>query len=461
MAEIIGASPSQEIPSSASPLRRALLSFLLVVIVGGALLSGGFFFVTLRRVVAQTELPFVENVTNRDSIPGRAPEKDLPDLVDKKERVNILLLGVDRREHETSPARTDTMILVSIDPATNSLSMLSIPRDLWVTIPVYGQNRINTAHMLGDQYGYPGGGVALAKKTVHNALGVPVHYFVRVDFFGFVRLVDAVGGLTIDVKNPIYDAEYPDGNYGTIVVDIPAGVQPMDGETVLQFARSRHGTGDFDRMDRQQQVIEAARDKAISLDIPLSSIPQFLTIAGDSIQTDLTLEEMIALGEIVKRIRADSWRRAVIDDAYPTTQVTDKGWMVEMADWDRVRQLVDELFPSPVPLAEATPSIERAQIASEAARIHLQNGTVTPDLGERTATYLRDQGFNVVRYSAADGQSYAQSRLIVYSDAEMTVSALAAQLGVTEENIYRQYSDDLDADIVVVLGDDWAREGSY
>ena len=108
-----------------------------------------------------------------------------------------------------------------------------------------------------------------------------------------------------------------------------------------------------------------------------------------------------------------------------------------------------------------SPSIERAQIASEGARIHLQNGTVTPDLGERTAMYLRDQGFNVIRYSAADGQNYAQSRLVVYSDVEMTVAALAAQLGVTEENIYRQYSDDLDADIVVVLGDDWAREGSY
>ena len=448
-------------PAGVSLLRRALMSFLLVVIVGGALLSGAFFFITLRRVVAQTELPFVENVTSRESIPGRSPEKDLPDLVEKKERVNILLLGIDRREHETGPTRTDTMILVSIDPATNSLSMLSIPRDLWVTIPVYGQNRINTAHMLGDQYDYPGGGVALAKKTVQSALGVPVHYYVRIDFYGFVRLVDAVGGLTVDVQKAIYDAEYPDENYGTMVVEIPAGVQTMDGETLLQFARSRHGSSDFDRMDRQQQVILAARDKAISLDIPLSSIPQFLTIAGDSIQTDLTLEEMIALGEIVKRIRLDSIQRATIDDSYTTTRVTDKGWMVEMADWDRVRQLVDELFPSPVPLAEATPSIERAQIASEGARIHLQNGTVTPDLGERTAMYLRDQGFNVIRYSAADGQNYAQSRLVVYSDVEMTVAALAAQLGVTEENIYRQYSDDLDADIVVVLGDDWAREGGY
>lgn len=461
MSEFSGPIPNAKPVPGAPLVRRALASFFLVLLVAGALLSGAFFFVTLRRVVAQTQLPFVENVTSRETIPGRAPEQDLPDLVEKKERVNILLLGIDRRAHETGPTRTDTMILVSIDPATNSASMLSIPRDLWVTIPVYGQNRINAAHLLGDQYGYPGGGVALAKKTVQNALGVPVHYYIRIDFSGFVRLVDAVGGLTIDVPKPIHDEEYPDGNYGTMVVDIPAGVQQMDGETVLQYARSRHGTGDFDRMARQQQVILAARDKAISLDIPLSSIPQFLTIAGDSVQTDLTLEEMIALGEIVKRIKLDSVRRGIIDDSYTTTRVTDKGWMVEMADWERVRQLVDELFPSPVPLVEATPSIERAQIASEGARIHLQNGTRTPDLGERTASYLREQGFNVVRYSAADEQDYADSRIIVYSDVEMTVAALAAQLGVTEENIYRQYSEDSDADIVVVLGDDWGREGRY
>ncbi len=461
MSEYSSPLPNPESVTSASLLRRALTSFIVVVVAAGALLSGAFFFVTLRRVVAQTQLPFVENVTSPETIPGRAPEQDLPDLAEKKERVNILLLGIDRRAQETGPTRSDTMILVSIDPATNSAAMLSIPRDLWVTIPVYGQNRINAAHLLGDQYGYPGGGVALAKKTVQTTFGVPVHYYVRIDFAGFVRLVDAVGGLTIDVQKPIHDEEYPDGNYGTMVVDIPAGVQQMDGETVLQYARSRHGTGDFDRMDRQQQVILAARDKAISLDIPLSSIPQFLTIAGDSIQTDLTLEEMVALGEIAKRIKLEDVRREVIDDSFTTTQVTDKGWMVEMADWDRVRELVDELFPSPVPLVEATPSIERAQITSEGARIHLENGTLTPDLAERTASYLREQGFNVVRYSAAEAQDLAQSRILVYSDAEMTVDALASQLGVVEENIHRQYAEDAAADIVVVLGEDWAREGRY
>jgi len=461
MSEHGGLVPNPKPAPSAPLLWRALTSFVVVVVTAGALLSGAFFFVTLRRVVAQTQLPFVENVTGAESIPGRAPEQDLPDLVGKKERVNILLLGIDRRAIESGPARTDTMILVSIDPATNSATMLSIPRDLWVTIPVYGQNRINAAHLLGDQYGYPGGGVALAKKTVQAAFGVPVHYYVRIDFAGFVRLVDAVGGLTIDVQSPIHDEEYPDGDYGTMVVDIPAGVQQMDGETVLQYARSRHGTGDFDRMARQQQVILAARDKAISLDIPLSSISEFLTIAGDSIQTDLTLKEMIALGEIVKRIKLEDIRHEVIDDSYTTTQVTDKGWMVEMADWERVRELVDELFPSPVPVVEATPSIERAQITSEGARIHLENGTMTPDLGERTASYLREQGFNVVRYSAADAQDYARSRILVYSDVEMTVDALASQLGVAEEDIHRQYAENAGADIVVVLGEDWAREGRY
>ena len=238
----------------------------MVIFVSGALYSAYLYFSTIRALASRTTLPFVDNVAPEAIPQGRAPEQELPNIESRKERVNILLLGIDQRDNKVDkgPWRTDTMILVSIDPATRSASMLSIPRDLWVTIPGYGENRINTAHATGDIRKYPGGGVALAKKTVWYTFGVPVHYYVRINFVGFEKMIDAIGGITIDVESAIHDDSYPDQNYGTMVVDIPAGVQHMDGKTALQYARVRHGRNDFDRMKRQQQVILAARDACVS-----------------------------------------------------------------------------------------------------------------------------------------------------------------------------------------------------
>lgn len=438
--------------------QKAFSAFLLTLIATGALFCGYLYFSTVRAIFARTSLPLVDNVTqtNTTIIEGRAPEEDLPDIEQKKERINILLLGIDQREQETGPWRTDTMILASIDPATNSASMLSIPRDLWVTIPGYGENRINMAHYLGDAKHYPGGGVALAKKTVWYALGVPVHYYVRLNFTGFEKLVDAIGGVTINVEKPIHDATYPDNNYGTIVVDIPAGVQHMDGKTTLQYARSRHGTSDYDRMARQRAVIMAVRDKALSLDIPISRVPKLLEIAGSSVQTDLTLDEILALAEIGKRIDTANVRGGAIDSSMTSTVVTPQNWMVEVADWEQVRKLVDELFPTVAPSAVPTPSLVKAQIASENARIELQNGTTIADLAQNTAQRLRDDGLNVVRYDNASRLDYAETAMFVYADKRHTAEALAERLNIKENNIRYEQNDNEDVDIRVILGQDYA-----
>jgi polyisoprenyl-teichoic acid--peptidoglycan teichoic acid transferase len=336
---------------------RILRSLLIVLLIAGALYAGFFFFSTVRAIVARTNIPFVENVVRTEAIQGESPiqKQDVPDVVVKKERITILLLGIDQREIETGPTRTDTMILVSIDPATNTAAMLSIPRDLWVTIPGYGENRINTAHFLGDANKYPGGGPALAKKTVWYDLGVPVHYYVRINFGAFEKLIDAIGGVTIDVKTAIHDTEYPDSNYGYMTVNIPAGVQHMDGKTALQYARSRHGNSDFDRMARQQAVILAARDKVLSLNIPLARIPELLATLGNSVKTDMSVDEMLALAQTAQQIDRGNIGHGVIDATMTSTVFTPQGWEVEVPDWEKIRKLVDELFPAPVSAALPTP----------------------------------------------------------------------------------------------------------
>jgi LCP family protein required for cell wall assembly len=413
------------------------------------------FFTTVRALVSRTTLPFVDNVVQTEHTPGRAPQEELPNISQRKERINILLLGIDRREKDPGPWRTDTMILVSLDPATNSASMLSIPRDLWVDIPGYGESRINTAHSTGDQQKYPGGGVALAKKTVSTALGVPVHYYVRIDFFGFERLVDAIGGLDIYVKEPIHDEEYPDGNYGTFVLDIPAGPQHMNGERALQYARTRHGTGDFNRMARQQEVIKAALDKVLKLDIPLSRVPELIELAGDSLQTDLVLSEILALIPIVKNLAPEDIQAAVIDGSMTISTVTPAGWWVEVPDWTKIHPLVDQLFPPSLAMVPS-PSAARAQLAQEDSRIELQNGTLASGLAEETTESLRELGFNVIRYGNAERSDYVHTLIVAYAaDKQYTVTTLAQQLGVRPENILRREGEGGDVDISVILGQDY------
>ncbi|MHB1355146.1 MAG: LCP family protein [Anaerolineae bacterium] len=440
----------------AQSIRRALVSFLMVVLFSGALYCGYLFFSTVRAVVANTSLPYIPNISDPNTIPGRAPARELPDVVAKKEPVNILLLGIDQRVGEEGPFRSDTMILVSIDPSRNTATMVSIPRDLWVTIPGYGENRINAAHSLGDFYKYPGSGVALAKLTVQKALGIPVHYYVRINFSGFEKMVDAIGGLTIDVPRHIYDSAYPDNNYGTYVLEIQPGIQLMDGKRALEYARTRHGSNDFDRMQRQQQVIVTARDKILSLNIPLAKIPELLRIAGDSVQTDLTLREMIALAEMIKGINSENIKQAAIDETMTWSVTTSKGAMVQVADWDKVNALINELFPNSSPLA-ATPDPAKSQIAIEGARIELRNGSGVGELGEQATLALRAKGYNIVRYDSSSQFNQDTTSVITYSVKPYTVDSLVIELAVQPENIRDMSGETSDVDIIIILGKDYAQ----
>lgn len=430
--------------------KRVLLSSFLAVFVLGSVYAAYVFYTTVKDFVAHAQLgmPTQPNIER-----GRAPSEELPNV--NTERVNILLLGTDKRVNEIGPSRTDTMIVVTVDPQNKTAGVLSIPRDLWVPIPGHSQNRINVAHFLGELNKYPGGGPALAKKTVQYTLGIPIHYYVRVNFEGFEKAIDAIGGITIDVKEPIHDTKYPDSNYGYITVDIPAGVQHMDGKTALQYARSRHGSSDFMRARRQQQVLKAVRDKVLSLNIPLTRIPELLRLAGDSVQTDLSLSEMYTLAKIAREIPAENIRSAVIDESMTTSQLTPDGASVLIPNHERIRQVINELFGGPVPTA-ATALSEKELIAQEGARVEVQNGTLTPGLAQRTTEYLKGLGYNVVSFSNADRSDYALSVIIDYTGKTNTVNLLAQRFQVAPDNVRRQTGIQSSVDIRLILGRDYA-----
>ncbi len=430
--------------------KMSLLSIILIVFVAGGIYAGYLFYSTIKDLVAHAQVgaPVLASTEQ-----GQVDEQSPPNIA--QERTNILLLGTDRRANETGPSRTDTMIVVTIDPQTKSAAMLSIPRDLWVSIPGYSEGRINTAHFLGDSDGYPGGGPALAKLTVQYALGIPIHYYVRINFEGFEKLVDAIGGITIDVKEAIHDEEYPDSNYGYMTVDIPAGVQQMDGETALQYARARHGASDFLRAKRQQEVLKAIRDKVLHLDIPLTRIPEMLRIAGDSVQTDLSLREMYELAKLGRETSVENINSAVIDESLTSPQTTPDGAMVLIPNRALIRDMVKELFGGPSPTSVAGMSEE--QIAAlESAKIEVQNGTSTTGLAQRTAEYLKDLGYTVVSFSNADRSDYISSIIVDYSGKTNTVDLLAQRFNVVPENVRRQTGIDSRVDIRLILGQDYA-----
>jgi LCP family protein required for cell wall assembly len=428
--------------------KRPLLSVLLVLFVAGGVYGGYLFYSTVKDLVAHAQLgsPVLPNVEQ-----GRSEQADLPNIA--QERVNILLLGTDKRPAELGPSRTDTMIVLTLDPTTKTAGMLSIPRDLWVSIPGYAEGRINTAHFVGERDKYPGGGPALAKKTVQYTLGVPIHYYIRINFDGFEKLIDVIGGVTIDVKEAIHDTKYPDNNFGYMTVDIPAGVQHMDGKTALQYARARHGSSDFYRARRQQDVIKAVRDKMLSLDIPLTRIPEILRVVGDSVQTDLSLSEMYALAKLARDIPLEQIQSAVIDEALTTSQITPDGADVLIPNRAKIRELVNQVFGGP---GAATPASEQQLIAQEAAKVDVQNGTLTPGLAQRASDYLKGLGFVVASVSNAERSDYATSVLIDYAGKTNTVNALARRFKVAPDSVRRSAIQPGEVDVRLILGQDYA-----
>ncbi len=263
-------------------------------------------------------------------------------------RVNILLMGIDRRPGESFISRTDSIMLMSIDPNTNSASILSIPRDLYVLIPGRGRDRINTAFVYGSAGNNPVGGAALAMQTVEYNLGVRVNHYILVDFSAVINGINTLGGIEVNVPFTINDPTYPDMDYGFDPLFIPAGVQQMDGLTALKYARTRHVDNDFGRAQRQQQVMLAARSKAIGLGIPslIARAPTLYQQLENGIRTDLSLDQLIKLALTASDIPSANIRSEVLDFDYVDSFLTDKGAQVLILENDKAAPLIQSLFYS-------------------------------------------------------------------------------------------------------------------
>lgn len=238
-----------------------------------------------------------------------------PIAVPSGDAVNILVLGSDRRPGEGWATRSDALLLVRLDPARQRVALLSLPRDLIVPIPGYGQARVNAATVYGEGEG-PGGGAELARQTVGQYLGLPIDHVVRLDFNAFTAAVDAIGGVDILVEEELYDPAYPTMDYGYMEAYFAPGLQHMDGETALIYSRIRHMDSNYARNRRQQQVILAIVDKVQASNLlgQVELISDLTTALRDDIQTDLSLEQMIGLAWQFRGMGSGSVERYALDE---------------------------------------------------------------------------------------------------------------------------------------------------
>jgi LCP family protein required for cell wall assembly len=267
---------------------------------------------------------------------------------DGKRRMTVLVMGLDKRPGEQGTGfRTDSLILVSVDPATQRIGMVSIPRDLQMPIPGQdGMKPINTAYVLGE-LARPGSGARMAADAIQYNLGIPVNHYVVVSFSTVINLVDAIGGITIEVKAPIDDKEYPAmEGYGYDPLYIPAGTIQMDGQLALKYARTRHQSSDFDRALRQQQVIMAIRKKALQADTwpgLIVKAPVIWNEVSQGVITDFSFEEVVSIVLYLKDIPATNIQRGSIDGNY-TQAVQYNGQSVITVNRNTITELMTNVF---------------------------------------------------------------------------------------------------------------------
>ncbi len=343
-------------------------------------------------------------------------------------RINILVLGIGGQGHE-APTLSDTIIVMSIDPKTKDAAMLSIPRDLYVKIPSARNNKINAANAYG--------GPELAEKVVSNIIGVPIHYYVQVDFSGFRQAVDAVGGIDVNVPATIYDPKYPCDNErgGYCAFSLKAGNQHMNGTIALRYARSRKGSasGDYDRAARQQLIIGALKRKTMEISTltnPIKLSGLFDSVGGH-VKTDMQPNEITKLAKIAADVDISKIVQKVLDtsdgDSFLVDATGRAGFEAAGSiavprrgsfDYTDIQDFVKDIFVD-------------HYITDDNARVEVQNGSGLAGVAAQVVKSLKAAHYNVLEPLTAP-HLYAKTVIYDYTRGKKpyTINYLERRFGV-------------------------------
>jgi LCP family protein required for cell wall assembly len=377
---------------------------------------------------------------------------------DGRERLNILLIGADE---QAGGHNTDTLITVSIDPVSKEVAMFSLPRDTQeVPVPAgpaqrvwgrtYGQkinswfvnNRRRSDLWSGNDRTR---GYNSLKAIIGNLYDLKIRYFVEVNFDGFKKVVNALGGVTINVQVPVVDDTYP-GTNGTQRLYIPSGIQHMDGEEALRYARSRHTSTDFDRGARQQRVLLSLREQANPQEL-IPRLPELVDALKRAVRTDIPLDQIDDLLGLASSVDTANIRSYVF--APPLYQQEVLSGYYTLPYVDRIRRAVRDAFKIS-PLDEAL----RQTLAGEGAQVWVVNGTGNPSRGQSLASYLEYHGLAAsAPRGKPPGAVPANTVVTVYNGAESQLSATIAYLQKLFDVTVKTKSDpSVRADVVVTIG---------
>jgi polyisoprenyl-teichoic acid--peptidoglycan teichoic acid transferase len=389
---------------------------------------------------------------------------------DGASRINILFVGLrggDPTEQDC-PFCTDTLILLTVDPVTKTAGMLSIPRDMWVNIPGFGYSRINTAWSLGRGSKLPGGGPALTMKTVSHFIGVPVDYYVQVDFDTFVDIINLVGGVDVyNDENIVLDPMAHGRDFPKVRLTC-CGIRHLNGPAALAYARCRKDSqgckdGDVGRAKRQQKVIFAIRDKVLNpqnFASLFSQAPKLYDTFSAGIHTNMSLEDAMKLAVLVRDIPKESIKNGVIGNnmvSFGNVILGGQNASVMKPLPDKIRVLRDEIFTSSGPLSPLAEGDPLSLMQTDGARVRVLNGTSTAGLDTRTGAYLTQQGIQVTEY----GNTKAPSRttIVLYSPKLYTLRYLVSLLGISgPTQILIQPDPTQTVDVEIRLARDWVNQ---
>lgn len=407
---------------------------------------------TARPAVAPTLGAFVvEGMANQlTAVPTAVAGLPLPDDV-----VNVLLIGTDGRGDEVR-YRTDTLILASIRRSTGDVTLVSIPRDLYVMIPLYGMERINVAFEAGERINYPGGGLALLDQTLLYNLGVAVHFHASVNFDGFKEVVDALGGIDVPVTCPVRDLELADQmaperqGQDRELIEQSIGLTHMDGARALWYARVRPVGGDYFRNYRQRQVLRAIVDAGLSVGA-VQRIPELYTAYQDIVHTDLGLWDVMGLMPLAAGFSTDKLHTIVIGPNQTTPWTTPKGDQVLLPRADAIRDALAALGDTPA--AMATPTAEATTTPTGPLRIEIVNASGNTLYADLALEVFTGEGFVVEQADSAE----IVTRTIVHAAAYDTFGVQAAiRLAHIEGAVLDPTLSDSDsAPLRLILGQDY------
>ena len=373
---------------------------------------------------------------------------------EKEDRINFLLLGIGGEGHDGANL-TDTLMIISFQPSTLKTALISIPRDLYVNIPNYGQRKINNAHALGEME-EEGKGVDLLKQVILENFNIPIHYVLRADFDGFVTLIDEVGGLNVFVDNSFTDYSYPTNDYKIQTVSFKKGWQIMDGDTALKYVRSRHGTSgeasDFARNKRQQKIIQALKEKLISFNTLKNpkNISKIISTVEDHSYTDMEIWEMARVYKIAKDVNPENFINLVLDSSsggYLYDSKTSDGQAVLLpvdGNFTKISLAINNIFQE-----------KTTNLALPPCQIEIQNGTSKTGLAYDTSLILENLGFEIAKLGNANTSDYSNSIIYDLSQGkrQAELDTLKKKLGVESTNIMPVWLKS-NADFVLILGAD-------